>query len=44
MGLEDLRNGGGGEKRRRKGAIEGAKDALGGDDDKEKDKEKEKSR
>jgi hypothetical protein len=44
MGIEDLKNGGSGEKSKAKGAIEGAKDALGGDDDKEKDKEKEKSR
>ena len=44
MGIEDLKNGAAARSRRRKGAIEGAKDALGGDDDKEKDKEKEKSR
>ena len=43
--IEDLRDGGGGEKDKAKGAVEGAKDALTGDDgEKEKDKEKEKSR
>jgi len=40
--LQDLRDGGSGDKA--KGAIEGAKDALTPDDDGQKEKEKEKSR
>jgi len=38
MGIEDLKNGGSGEKTKAKGAIEGAKDVLGGKDEKEKEK------
>ena len=41
-GINELRNGGGSERKAR-GAVEGAKDALMGDDD-DKDKQKEKQR
>jgi len=40
-GIQELRNGGSSKKEETKGAIEGAKDALGSDD---KEKEKQRSR